>query len=54
MFTPQKLSKADARKVYRKGDYDRSEHKYACDDEDDISRSIYLKGDALVYVGFDY
>lgn len=46
--------KADARKVYRKGDYDRSERKYACDDEDDISRSIYLKGDALVYVGFDY
>ena len=46
--------KADARKVYRKGDYDRSERKYACDDEDDISRTIYLKGDALVYVGFDY
>lgn len=46
--------KADARKVYRKGDYDRSERKYACDDEDDISRTIYLKGDALVFVGFDY
>jgi hypothetical protein len=46
--------KADARKVYRKGDYDRSERKYEAMDEDDISRSIYLKGDALVYVGFDY
>ena len=46
--------KADARKVYRKGDYDRAERKYACMDEDDISRTIYLKGDTLVYVGFDY
>ena len=46
--------KADARKTYRKGDYDRSERKYEAMDEDDISRSIYLKGDVLVYVGFDY
>lgn len=46
--------KADARKVYRKGDYDRAERKFAGDDADDISRAIYLKGDTLVYVGFDY
>lgn len=46
--------KADARKVYRKGDYDRAERKFECDDTDDISRSIYLKGDTRVYVGFDY
>ena len=46
--------KPDARKVYRKGDYDRAERKYECGDTDDISRAIYLKGDALVYVGFDY
>jgi hypothetical protein len=46
--------KADARKTYRKGDYDRSERKYEAMDEDDISRSTYLKGDVLVYVGFNY
>ena len=46
--------KPDARKVYRKGDYDRAERKYECGDTDDINRAIYLKGDALVYVGFDY
>jgi hypothetical protein len=46
--------KADARKVYRKGDYIRSEKKFACMDTDDISREIYLKGDTMVYVGFDY
>lgn len=46
--------KADARKVYRKGDYDRTDRKYAGEDESDISRTIYLKGDTLVYVGFDY
>ncbi len=46
--------KPDARKVYRKGDYDRAERKYECGDTDDINRAIDLKGDALVYVGFDY
>ena len=43
-----------AKKVYRKGDYDRSERAYAGLDTDDISRSIALKGDTRVYVGFDY
>lgn len=46
--------KADARKVYRKGDYDRAERKYEGLDTDDINRAVYLKGDTLVYVGFDY
>jgi len=43
-----------AKKVYRKGDYDRSGRTYAGLDTDDISRSIALKGDTRVYVGFDY
>lgn len=43
-----------AKKVYRKGDYDRSERTYAGLDTDDIGRSIALKGDTRVYVGFDY
>ena len=46
--------KADARKVYRKGDYIRSEKTFSCMDTDDISREILLKGDTMVYVGFDY
>ena len=46
--------KPDARKVYRKGDYDRGSKKFSCMDEDDISREIFLKGDTMVYVGFDY
>ena len=46
--------KPDAKKVYRRGDYDRSERTYAGLDTDDISRSIALKGDTRVYVGFDY
>jgi len=46
--------KADARKVYRKGDYDRAERKFACDDTSNISGGAYLKGDTRVYVGFDY
>ena len=46
--------KADARKVYRKGAYVRSDGKFECEDADDISRAIFVKGDTLVYVGFDY
>jgi len=46
--------KKDSRKVYRKGDYDRSERQYACEDEDDISNEILVPGDRLVYVGFMY
>jgi hypothetical protein len=46
--------KPDARKVYVKGDYDRSERTYTGTDTEDISRAIYLKGTTRVYVGFDY
>lgn len=46
--------KPTARLVYTKGDYVRSEKKFSCMDEDNISREILLKGDTLVYVGFDY
>jgi len=43
-----------AKKVYRKGAYDRSGRTYAGLDTDDIGRSIALKGDTRVYVGFEY
>lgn len=46
--------KADAKKVYIRGEYCRSTRKYIGDDTDDISREILIKGDALVYVGFTY
>lgn len=46
--------KPDAKKVYRKAEYDRSQRKYCCDDWDDISREITLKRGTIVYVGFDF
>lgn len=48
-------------RVYTKSDYVRGKdylgrtiNKYACDDVEDISREIFLKGDAIVWVGFTY
>ena len=46
--------KADARKVYIRGEFDRTEKKYRCDDWDDISRDVLLKGETMVFVGFDF
>jgi hypothetical protein len=46
--------KPDAKKVFTKGEYCRFDKKYSCDDWDDISRCIMLKGSTIVYIGFDY
>lgn len=46
--------KPDAAKVYTRRDYQRDVRKFQCDDESDISRSIDLRGNVVVYVGFDY
>lgn len=46
--------KADASKVYTRGNYDRTDKKYAGNDWDDISRAVYLKGETLVWVGFEF
>lgn len=46
--------KADAKKTYRRGAYDASSRTYTLLDCDDICRSIQLKGNALVFVGFTY
>lgn len=46
--------KPDAIKVYRRGEYCRSRRKYQADDCDDICRELLLKGDTVVYIGFDY
>tara|TARA_B100000424_G_C22724952_1_gene393479 strand:+ start:253 stop:609 length:357 start_codon:yes stop_codon:yes gene_type:complete len=41
--------KMESSKAYERAEYDRSEKRYACEDLNDISRAIYLKGDTLVY-----
>ena len=46
--------KPTAKKVYRKGDYVRSERKYEGLDTDDISRTILLRGSTRVFVDFEY
>jgi len=46
--------KADASKIYRRGEYCRDEKRFECGDWEDISRAIYLKGSTLVWVGFDF
>lgn len=46
--------KSDSKKVYKKGDYDKTEKKFWLQDTDDISGGISMKGTATVYVGFTY
>jgi hypothetical protein len=46
--------KPDSRITYRRGEYDRSQRKYALEDWDDHCREIYLKGSTMVWVGFTY
>ena len=43
-----------SQKVYTIDDYDFGIHKYWCNDLDDISRTVLLKGDTWVKVGFTY
>ena len=46
--------KADAKKTFTKGDYLRSEKRFECNDWDDISRAVYLKGTTKVFIGFTF
>lgn len=46
--------KADAKKVFIRGDYVREDKKFECQDFDDINHFVYLKGDTLVFVGFEF
>ena len=43
-----------AKKVYTRGDYDRSLKRYRLNDWDDISRELILKGDTVVYIDFEF
>ena len=46
--------KPDAKGVYTRGEFDRTTKRYTLIDEMDISREVYLKGETIVYIGFDY
>lgn len=46
--------KADAKKVFIRGDYVREDKKFECQNFDDINHFVYLKGDTLVFVGFEF
>ena len=40
--------------TYRKGEYDRATKKFSLVDCDDTNRERLVRGDKVVYVGFDY
>lgn len=46
--------KADAQKVYIRGEYCREAKAYACRDAEDINREILIKGSTPVFFGFTY
>lgn len=46
--------KQDAAKTYIRGEYDASTKRYELVDVDDINRTCWIKGDALVFAGFTY
>ena len=48
------VRKAGAKRVYKRGDYDRSSKRFSCIDELDFCREMLLRGDTVVYVGFTY
>lgn len=43
-----------AKTVYIKGDYCRATKRYSLIDTEDISREVFVRAGALVYVGFTY
>ena len=46
--------KADAQRVYIRGDYDRSSKSYSCIAYDDINQEIFIKANKKVFVGFTF
>ena len=46
--------KPDAKKVYVREDYIRSEKKFVCVDWNDICKELFIKGDTIVYTGFEF
>ena len=46
--------KPDARAVFVRGAYDRSSKRISATDFDDINRELFIKPDAIVFVGFTF
>ena len=46
--------KEDAKAVYIKGDYIKSLKGFECTDAEDINKTIIIKSDKPVFVGFTY
>lgn len=46
--------KADGKRVYIRGEYDRSEKKYCCTAFDDINVCRMFAGNKTVFVGFTF
>lgn len=46
--------KEDAKTVYIKGAYIRSLKGFECTDTEDINKTIVIKADKLVFIGFTY
>lgn len=49
-----KLSNKPNAKVYIRGDYDKSDKTYECQNAEDMNDYRYFKGSKVVYVGFTY
>jgi hypothetical protein len=46
--------KADAVKVYIRGDYDRASKRYSLTDAEDMSRQVWVKKGCQLFIGFTY
>ena len=46
--------KADAKRVYIRGDYDRASKSFSCIAYDDINQEIFIKANKKVFVGFTF
>ena len=46
--------KADSKKVYIKGDYDRATKSYSCIDYENINHEIFIKANKIVFYGFTF
>lgn len=46
--------KADSKAVYIKGAYDKTTKSFELRDVEDICRSIFVKADKTVFIGFTY
>ena len=46
--------KPNAKKVWVKGEYDRSQKKYSCINAENINDERFFKADQVVWLGFTY